>query len=73
MLWVYYLDSKSDFRLDSHTRGSPPWYANSEAGSELVADDGRGVARSSREDYSTTKKSTEQLRFSISFKIKARS
>jgi hypothetical protein len=56
MLWVYYLDSKSDFLLASRTQGSPPWLADSEAGFEMVADDEDGVARSSREDYSAAKK-----------------
>ncbi len=38
MVWVYYLDSKSDFLLASHAQGSPPWLADSKAGFEFEAD-----------------------------------
>ncbi len=56
MLWVYYLDSKSDFLLASRTQGRPPWLAGLEAGFELTADDEGRVARSLREDNSSAKK-----------------
>jgi hypothetical protein len=53
MVWVYYLDSKSDFLLASHAQGSPQWIAESEAGFEFEAD---GNWQVSATDNSTTKK-----------------
>ena len=34
MVWVYFLDSKSDFLLASSARGRPPWLSVAEAGFE---------------------------------------
>ena len=53
MVWVYYLDSKSDFLLASHAQGSPPWLADSEAGFEFEAEGNWQVLA---KDNSTAKK-----------------
>ena len=53
MVWVYYLDSKSDFLLANHAQGSPPWLADSEVGFEFEAD---GNGQVSAKDISTAKK-----------------